>query len=266
MSPVTFSIVTPTLNGRQYLGETAESILSQCGSGFELLEWIVIDGGSTDGTHDLLAALAARDPRVSWTVEPGAGQSAAINRGLARARGGVLAWLNADDLYVPGGLAAVAEALARNVSAAWVAGRCEIIGPDGARRRDAVTRYKDFWLDRYSYRRLLRENFISQPAVFWRRDLGRAAGPLDESLHYAMDYDLWLRMARLRDPLVLPSTVARFRLHATSKSGRVNRRQFDEQYRVARRYLGRDHVSRVVHKLNVEKIVGAYRLMRAVGW
>ena len=133
--------------------------------------------------------------------------------------------------------------------------------------RPRVTRYKDHSLDRYSYPKLLRENFISQPAVFWRRDLWQAAGGrLDESLHYTMDYDLWLRLGKLSDPLILPSRLAQFRLHRGSKSGGVNREQFDEQYRVACRYFQGDRMSQWIHRANVEKIVTAYRLMRILGW
>ena len=258
-----FSIVTPSFNGFRYLERTAQSVLSQRGD-FDL-QWIVVDGVSNDGTQDFLRSLAA-DPRVTWTSEPDRGQSHAINKGVSVADGDVLAWLNSDDLYTPNALQAVADAFRRNDRAAWVVGRCDIV--DYAERgiREHVTRYKDALLRRYTFRRLLRENFITQPAVLWRRDFGAAAGPLDESLHYTMDYDLWLRMAALRDPLVLDTLLAHFRLHGDSKSGRVQREQFDEQYRVASRHFGDDWQSRVVHKLNVEKIVGAYRVMRALGW
>jgi glycosyltransferase involved in cell wall biosynthesis len=260
---VKFSVVTPSYNGFRYLERTAHSVLSQRGD-FEL-QWIVVDGGSADGTHDFLRSLAG-ESRVTWASEPDRGQSHAINKGLALADGDVLSWLNSDDLYAPGALQAVADAFRRNDRAAWVAGRCNIVDFAEREIRHNVTRYKDHLLRRYSFRRLLRENFISQPAVFWRRDFGAAAGPLDESLHYTMDYDLWLRMAKLRDPLVLDTLLAHFRLHGESKSGRVQREQFDEQYRVAGRHFGADWRSRVVHKLNVEKIVGAYRVMRALGW
>jgi hypothetical protein len=128
-----------------------------------------------------------------------------------------------------------------------------------------VVRYKERRLRRYSYRGLLRENFIPQPAVFWRRDFGAEVGPLDESLHWTMDYDLWLRMGRRCDPLVIDALLARFRLHEASKSGDFNRRQFDEGYEVARRYFGGDWQSRLAHRFNVEKIVWAYRVMRWAG-
>jgi glycosyltransferase involved in cell wall biosynthesis len=259
---VKLSIVTPSFNGRRYLEQAGRSILTQSGD-FEL-EWIVVDGGSTDGTVELLHTFD-QDPRVRWTNENDRGQSDAINKGLGRATGDVVAWLNTDDLYTPGALDAVAEAFATNPAAQWLVGRCEIINAEGQVIRHSVTRYKERSLRRYNFRALLRENFISQPAVFWRRDFGKRLGPLDESLHYTMDYDLWLRMGRASPPLFVDRVLAQFRLHQASKTGQVNREQFDEQYRVAARYFGADRASRWVHRFNVEKIVWAYRVMRAVG-
>jgi len=256
---VKLSIVTPSFNGRRYLEQTGRSILSQAGD-FDL-EWIVVDGGSTDGTPDLLRSLGA-DPRVRWASEKDRGQSDAINKGMNLATGDVIGWLNTDDLYTGGALAAAADAFARDPATQWLVGRCEIIDSEGRVIRRSVTRYKERSLRRYTYRALLRENFISQPAVFWRREFGGRVGPLDESLHYTMDYDLWLRMGRQSPPRFLDKVLAQFRLHETSKTGQVNRGQFDEQYRVACRYAAHDRASRWVHRINVEKIVWAYRLMQ----
>ena len=256
--PVKLSIVTPSYNGRQFLDRTARSILSQSGD-FEL-QWLVMDGGSTDGTIDFLRDLG--DPRLRWLSEPDRGQSHAINKGLSLADGDVVAWLNTDDLYTPGALHAVARAFRDNPAAQWLVGRYEVIDEADRVIRSAVVRYKERSLRRYAYRALLRENFIAQPAVFWRRSFGPAVGPLDESLHWTMDYDLWLRMGRRSAPLVLDGVLAQFRLHAASKTGQVDRRQFDEQYAVACRYFENDRVSRLVHRFNVEKIVWAYRVMR----
>jgi glycosyltransferase involved in cell wall biosynthesis len=258
---VKLSIVTPSFNSRRFIDRTAQSVLSQSGN-FEL-EWIVVDGGSTDGTVDLLRNLS--DPRVRWSSEADRGQSHAINKGLDAASGDVVAWLAADDTYAPGALAAVTAAFASNAETRWLVGRYEVIDESDRPIRSAVVRYKERSLRRYNYRALLRENFISQPAVFWRRDFGREAGPLDESLHWTMDYDLWLRMGRKTDPIFVDRVLARFRLHPASKTGKVDRRQFDEQYAVARRYLGDDRMSRFIHRFNVEKIVWAYRVMRLLG-
>jgi glycosyltransferase involved in cell wall biosynthesis len=259
------SIITPSFNQCVFLRRTLDSVLGQRGP-FEL-EWIVIDGGSSDGTIDLLRSID--DRRLRWISEPDRGQSDAINKGMALAGGEVVAWLNSDDLYADGALAAVAEAFRQHPEARWLVGRCDIIDAGDREIRPAITRYKNRRLARYSYRRLLRENFISQPAVFWRRDFGQemaaGRGLLDDSLHWTMDYDLWLRMGRASPPLVLDRTLARFRLHERSKSGQVDRRQFDEGYAVAARYFNGDRPSRWAHRLNVEKIVTAYRVMRLIG-
>lgn len=257
------SIVTPTLNRRDFLATTGQSILSQAGD-FSL-EWIVVDGGSTDGSVEWLADLSARDPRVRFTSGPDEGQSDAINKGLATASGDVVAWLNADDLYAPGALDAVANAFAANPAAQWLVGRYEVIDSDGRSIRQSIVRYKQRRLERYRFASLLRQNIIPQPAVFWRRAFGESVGPLDASLHWTMDYDLWLRMASRHPPLVLDRLLARFRHHGTSKSGDFNRRQFDEGYAVAKRHADGDRTSLLLHRLNVEKIVWAYRALRLIG-
>ncbi len=258
MNPPRITIITPSFNQAQFLPATARSVLSQEGT-FDL-EWLVVDGGSTDGTVDYLKSL--NDPRVRWVSEKDRGQGDAINKGLARASGEIVAWLNSDDLYAPGALSRVAGAFGADPQKQWVIGRCDIVDESGNEIRHRVTAYKDWFLRRYSYRRLLRENFISQPAAFWRKS---AASAIDESLHYTMDYDLWLRLGKLSDPIFIDDVLAHFRFHSTSKSGAVSREQFDEQYRVAMRYFERDRLSRWVHRFNVEKIVWAYRVMRVIG-
>lgn len=258
---VSFTIVTPSFNQCAFIGRTAQSILTQAGE-FDL-RWLVIDGGSSDGTIDLLRSIG--DPRLTWISEQDRGQSHALNKGLVKAEETIIGWLNSDDLYAPGALAAVAEAFRSSPQAQWLIGRCEIIDCDDRVMRSAVTRYKDRALGRYRYRKLLRENFVSQPAVFWRRHFGRSVGPVDETLHHAMDYDLWLRMGRACDPLVLDRVLARFRLHPSSKSGRLDRERFAEQYAVANRYFAGDTTSRLIHRIHIEKIVWSYRLMRRLG-
>lgn len=256
------SVVTPSFNAGPFLAQTTASVLSQQGS-FEL-EWIVIDGGSTDGSFEELASATANDSRVQLIREPDRGQTHAINKALARASGDIVGWLNSDDLYADGALAAVADVFGRNPQENWLVGHCEIVDAAGRPMRSAVARYKEFRLHRYRRAKLLRENFIPQPAVFWRREFGERIGTLDESLHYTMDYDLWLRMSAIQPPYVLRRPLAKFRLHAASKSGQFDRRQFDEQYEVACRYAN-DRWTRFSHRAHVEKIVLAYRAMRWLG-
>ena len=259
-------IVTPSLNQAAFLRQTVNSVLSQAGN--VDLRHVVVDGGSTDGSVELLRSIT--DPRLTWTTEPDAGQSDAVNKGLSRvdmagsSADDVVGWLNSDDLYRPGALAAVAAAFA-DPAAQWAVGRYRVVNNAGAPIRSPIVRYKERQLRRYAYRRLLRENFVPQPAVFWRASFGRHIGPLDVSLHYTMDYDLWLRMGRIVDPVLIDLGLADFRVHGSSKTGRIHRAQFDEGYAVAQRYLAGDRVSRTIHRFNVEKIVWAYRLMQWLG-
>ncbi len=255
------SIVTPSFNQAKFLALTAQNVLSQSGD-FDL-KWIVIDGGSNDGTIELLRSL--NDPRLTWVSEKDRGQAHALNKGLQVADGEVIGWLNSDDLYLPDTLQTVVDALHSDARAQWIVGSYQIIDESGKQIRPSIARYKERALKNYRFRSLLRENFISQPAVFWRSDFGRQIGAADESLHWTMDYDLWLRMGRKCDPLIIPRPLAQFRIHGSSKSGKVDRRQFDEQYQVAGRYFDGDWVSRIVHRMNVEKIVWSYRVMRMMG-
>lgn len=255
------SIVTPSYNQADFLAQTIPSILSQQG-GFEL-ELIVVDGGSTD--HSVAVLRGIDDPRLRWTSEKDEGQSDAINKGFAQATGDVLAWLNSDDLYVPGALQQVADAFGQAPEAAWLTGYCPIIDAQSRPIRGFVSRYKNKQLGRYTYGRLLRENFISQPATFWRAAAWARTGPLDTGLHWTMDYDLWLRLGKVSDPVVLPHPLAQFRLYETSKTGSFDRAQYDEGYAVAQRYGEGARSDLRWHKFNVEKIVSAYRVLKVLG-
>src|SRR5512133_184424 len=194
---VKITVITPSFNQGAFIERTVRSVLGQRGD-FEL-EYLVMDGGSTDET---LSILRRYEGRLRLVSEPDRGQSDAINKGFRLASGDVLAWLNSDDTYAEGALQAVVETLSRT-GARWCFGECRIIDEQDREIRRAVSRYKR-WVSRgYGFRRLLSSNFIPQPATFFRRDLLDEAGPLDESLHLAMDYDLWLRFARLAPPALV---------------------------------------------------------------
>jgi glycosyltransferase involved in cell wall biosynthesis len=143
------SIITPSFNQCRYIGQTMNSVLSQAGR-FDL-EWIVMDGGSTDGTVDLLKGID--DSRVSWVSEPDEGQSHAINKGLSRATGDVLAWLNSDDVYTPGALSHVADAFRDAPERQWLIGRCGIVDQNNRQIRRWISAYKHRRMNRYTFRR-----------------------------------------------------------------------------------------------------------------
>ena len=178
------SIITPTLNQAQFIEKTIKSVLDQ-EADFPF-EYIVVDGGSTDGTLDILKKY---EGKIRWFSEKDRGQSDAINKGIALARGEIVAWLNSDDIYLPGALQAVGNHFDSFPQQEWLYGNCLIIDKDDQLIRPAITLYKKILALRFNQNVLLVENFLSQPAVFFKREVFFRVGKLSESLHFAMDYE-----------------------------------------------------------------------------
>jgi glycosyltransferase involved in cell wall biosynthesis len=249
------SIVTPCLNAAATLGESLESVRSQ---GYPEVEHIVVDGGSTDGTLELLEA--ARD--VRWISEPDEGRPDAANKGVHMSSGDVVGFLNADDAYEPGALAAVGEAFARDPEAMWVTGYCRIVDGAGQEIRRPVTRYKNLFLRHFSFPLYLTQNFVSDPATFVRREALDQVGPLDNRYRISHDYDLWLRVARRWEPVVLERYLSSFRMVEGTLSMAGFERQFREHEEVAR-LRGDGHRLPVLANAAMSRlIVASYKLMR----
>jgi len=201
------SIVTPSLNQGRYLEATLHSVLEQ---DYPNLEYWVIDGGSQDETLAVLHAFAG-DPRLHWLSEPDRGQSDAINKGWSRARGDVLAWLNADDTYFPGAITAQVDALLADPRAGAVYG--DACYTDAAGRPLARIAGRPF-----SPESVLRLEIPVQPTVFLRRDLVARVGPLRLERRFSMDSDYWVRAMRYAPFRWTGHLVATYRLHPASKT------------------------------------------------
>jgi glycosyltransferase involved in cell wall biosynthesis len=252
------SVVMPTLNQADFLRMAIDSVIRQ-GSERDV-ECIVVDGGSSDGTLDVLKSYGRR---IRWLSEPDGGQSDALNKGLHMATGEVLGWLNSDDFYEPGAIRRVVRALERVPSAQWVYGRVRIVDEQGREIRRAVTAYKNWRMRRLRYRRLLVENSISQMGVFWRRSAWERAGDFRTDLHLAMDYDYWLRLARASPGLHIPEYLGAFRWYGSSKSGSRFREQFAEELQVAMEHAGGEHsLEMLLHRAYVARTVGVYSLLQ----
>jgi glycosyltransferase involved in cell wall biosynthesis len=222
------------------------------------IEHLVIDGGSTDGTLAILDAA----PGVRYISEPDRGLSDAVNKGIRMAGGEVVGWLNADDVYLPGALARAGAAFAAAPDALWATGGCLILDDHGHEIRRAVTAYKSFFLRRYSYGLHLVQNFVACPATFVRRSAFDRVGLLDERFRYSMDYDLWLRLGRLRPPVVIDEPLAGFRMAEGSLSMSGFETQFAEHAQNAREHGAGHPFAVAANRAASALIVAIYRVMR----
>jgi len=254
-NPLRISIITPSYNQAEYIERTIQSILSQEVS-FPF-EMIVMDGGSTDGTLDILKKY---EDRLKWFSGKDAGQSDAVNKGIAMASGEIIGWLNSDDTYLPGALQKVVDQFDANPGSHWLYGNCRMIDENDRETRHWITWYKNYRSRKFRFNRLLTENFLSQPAVFFKKETFAKVGPLDLDNHYAMDFDLWLGMAKMGPPIVLWDYLAAFRLHGKSKSIRNYHSLFTDQYRVHKKYDSGRYLL-FIHRLNIVKTLAVYRLL-----
>jgi glycosyltransferase involved in cell wall biosynthesis len=231
MTP-SISIVTPCLNMGRFLDQCISSVLDQSYPG---LEFLVIDGGSSDKTLDVVRRHS--DRIAYWVTEPDRGQTHAINKGLERAHGDVVAWLNADDYFLPGAFNAVASAYAANPDAPFYFG-------DGV-RVDEQGRFKAPFFPggavRFSHAALLNGlNYILQPAAFINRRHLEVVGLLDETLHYGMDSDLWMRLIARGRPATIQRQLAASREYDSTKTSTGSFDRIEELRRIARRYTGQE--------------------------
>ena len=245
------SIVTPSYNQAPYIEATIRSVLDQ---NYPNVDYLVMDGGSTDGTVDILRRY---EGRLRWVSEKDKGQSDAINKGFARTKGDILAWMNSDDIYAPGAFAAAAECFAKNPDVAVVYGNASFIDANSKRVCACAQ------IESYNWKRLLYySDFIVQPAAFFRRSAFEAVGGVDVDLHWTMDYDLWLRLGKQFKFAYLPQELGHFRWLGSNKTGVGGRHRMAEVEKVTRRH-GVDGLPALFRlemvRLNISEAILAWR-------
>lgn len=224
--PPTVGVTTPSYNAVEFIRDTIDSVLSQ---DYPHIRYVVMDGGSTDGTVDVLRSYG---DRLDWVSQPDGGQADAVNRGIDRVGGDIVAFLNADDTYEPRAVATAVKRFAERPGAALVYGAAVQLDAAGNAVRTTPVLSCD-------HRSLAGYNPISQPAAFASGDVWREVGGLDPSLHLALDYELWMRMSEGDRPLLpVPDVLARIRFHADAKSEAQRGRHLRESMAVARRHYG----------------------------
>jgi glycosyltransferase involved in cell wall biosynthesis len=225
------SILTPSYNQGRFLEETIQSVLSQ---DYPNLEYLIVDGGSTDGSVDIIQRYASR--LTWWVSERDNGQTDALNKGFTHARGEIFAWLNSDDTYLPGAVSAAVSCLQGHPEAALVYADANLVDEAGRIIGRFPSRQTNLQL-------LLRGSVhIPQQTAFFRASAWQQVAPLDPSFRFAMDYDLWVRLAKLAPLVYTRGYWANFRLHGGGKSVTMDDRCYPEMIRVYQRERGQ-HIS-----------------------
>jgi glycosyltransferase involved in cell wall biosynthesis len=205
------SVVVPSFNQGTFLEECLDCLAHYPA---EVCEILVMDGGSTDGSVDVIKKYEHR--LAHWQSKPDGGQAAALLEGFRLARGSIFGWLNSDDRLIDGALRTVIEFFGRNPSTPWAYGDHDFIDGEGRRlssRYMAAVDYRElYWGNRY----------LPQEAVFFRRDLYFTVGEINPNLPLTMDYDLWLRMARVATPGKILARLGQFRRHSGQKTSDID--------------------------------------------
>ena len=242
------TIITPSFNQAPFIAQCIDSVLDQR---YPNLQYLVMDGGSTDGTLEILRGY--RD-RLVWKSERDRGQADAVNKGLRSAEGEIIGWVNSDDYYLPDCLARVVDCFARNPGAAMVYGRALMVDRDG----DTIREYPTFDLKRDDLRR---KCYLCQPAVFVRRSVLQQVGLLNEALDICLDYDWWLRIGRDHPTAFCDHVLAASRHYGTTKTSARRLRALVEAG-----YLMREHFGSASWRWSAKWIVHRWTLDHSRFW
>ncbi len=248
MTAYPITIVTPSYQQAAYLEYTLQSVLAQ---DFGPIEYLVVDGGSRDGSLEIIQRY--RERLAWWVSEPDSGQAEAINKGLQRAQGEIVAWLNSDDLYLPGALAEAVAALRAEPDLGMVYGDAITIDAEGHYLNTLA--FGDWGLTE-----LMNFRIICQPAVFMRRSILQQAGLLDPSYHFMLDHQLWIRMASLAPIRHIPSLWAAARHHPNAKNVAQSTGFGDETRRLLAWMQNEPNLAPLVKQNRRTVEGGAYRL------
>lgn len=247
-NPPLVSVITPSYNQAQYLEQTIRSVLEQ---EYPRIEYIVIDGASTDGSVELIEKY--RDRLAFWVSEKDSGQAEAINKGLARATGEMVAWLNSDDFYFPGAVASAVKAFESHPEAGLVYG--DTVAVDESGEFIHFPKYAQWTLED-----LLTFHILGQPAVFMRREVLLKAGHLDTSFHFLLDHHLWIRMASHAPMVYVPERWAAGRFHEFAKNVAQAEKFGEEAFRILEWAKSDPLVSASLRRINRQSRAAALRI------
>ena len=255
------SIVMPCRDSVDWIERSIRSVIEQ---DYKNIELFIQDGGSSDGTLEIIKHYAKQRPDlIRWVSEKDKGQADAINKGMKKVDGDILTHLNADDVYKKGALRKVAEYFMKNPNTMWAYGKADIIDANDKEIRKWITLYKNFWLRNYSYNTLLVLNYISQMACFWRVEAARKIGEFDISQHLVIDYDYWLRLGKKYEAGVMNHYLASFRITYSNKSSIAFVTQFQDEFVVAKKFTNNSLII-FLHLLHYNLIIFIYSILKVI--
>jgi glycosyltransferase involved in cell wall biosynthesis len=228
------------------LEKTLKSIFSQK---YLNLEVIIQDGGSADGSVEIIRRYAKKHKSINWVSQKDGGQLDAINTGLKKANGDVLTYINADDIYKSGTLAEVGEIFKNNPETLWLVGRGDIIDDKENITNKWVTFYKNSLLDLNKYSLLLAVNYITQPSTFISKKAYKRYGPFTGTKNYIMEYEMWLKLGKVEMPTLTNKYLSSFRLIPGTISSTSFNTLLKIDYEIAEKYT-KNPLLLMIHKLN----------------
>jgi len=265
------SIITTNFNWAKFIERTLISVLNQKWD-FDL-EYIITDGGSTDSSIKIIKKIEneIKQWKFKWnqkslkfirTSEPDKWQSDGINKWLKKATWNIITYLNSDDIYKPWTLQIISKVLGNSTKQRCY-GKCDIIDKKDKEIRKAITIYKNIKWKKYSYKKLLTENFISQMTVFRKKEAMDNIWLFDINQHLVMDYDYRLRLWKLWAPIYIPKYLSSFRFFSTTKSWSNFKKQFAQELQLAHKYAKWQYkLALLLHRINYYKIVISYTILR----
>lgn len=250
------TVITPSYNQGEFIEQTILSVVEQ---GYPNLEYLILDGGSSDDSVKFIKKYARKYPGViRWRSHKDKGQVDAINEGINKAKGEIISYLNSDDYYLPGTLFTVGRFFLKNPKSLWVVGNCKASNP----YINLIFKLKHLCpIEKFS-KALYIFNTINQPAVFLRKEIIEKVGKFNTNYELAFDYEYWLRCLKHSTPSRIKRELAMFRIHTRSKGTQSYKKQFTEDLKIAKSYTDNKLILRF-HKIIMNLTMVGYKTLKS---
>ena len=249
------TIITPTLNGEKFIEKTYLSIKKN----IYFSEWIIVDGGSTDNTVKILKSY--KDSLIKIYILPG-NSSIAINHGIMNSSNEIVGVIGCDDIYEDYTSKLVVDSFKKNPKLNWCIGQNKIINVNEVEINKPIKMYKNFKLKNYNFKNLITENFIPTMSVFWKKSINKDIGYWDPNIINCNDYDLWLRIAKKYNPIIINKNLSFFRIHQNNASQKNFGKTLREAYKVSKRYFNNNLWLKIISNIKIIFFIFCSKLIK----